>query len=178
LKHLHEFQTYIRETTYQQKKDDDSDGFIDPTAYDLTVSESGYYYIKVTGVYPTSENYKIFVGNPAYELDSYKYSSDSFTLNSSQTYTDTVDLTNISGIPDNAIVYRMEFSYVTEMGSILIKNENSPSISADTYTWKAAIPPSYNYMLDSTWYVTYKNGTRTKTYTPRIKICYVYPVLP
>ncbi|WP_446896970.1 hypothetical protein ACSVC9_08005 [Clostridium sp. LBM24168] len=162
--------------------------YFGPTPYRINIPTAGYYYIKVHSDL-IGGDYRFYIGGPDYSVDNYTYNAASAltltpTINSAQA---SYDLTNVSSIPDDAIVYNLALggtrtNHATdEERSIKIAGDSSWILTPD-YTFTTDVPVLNNKLLKNVW--TFKLDGNVSKYTgtykllPEITFHYVYPVLP
>ena len=158
------------------------------TPYYVNIPTTGYYYIKVSSTL-NGGDYRFYIGGPDYALNSYIYTAPSAltltpTISSVQA---TYDLSNITTIPNNAIVYHVALygtktnSASNQYRSIKISGDSS-WISTPTYTYVTDVPVVNNKILKNPWVFkldgTVSVSTRYFNLIPQITFSYIYPVFP
>ncbi len=157
-------------------------------------TEGDYYVVVLNNRIGSSGEYLFTIGSPNYTVSSYEYTSPrTLTLTPTiKTIQDQYDLTNVTSVPKDAIVYQLDIngtkvnSAISESRSIKLKG--SPIwTSTSTYTWmtnfSVSSPPStINKLLRSSWEVkidgTVTNVSKPYSLTPKIRFSYVFPILP
>lgn len=165
-----------------------SSAYFGATPFYVNIPTAGYYYVKVSSTLLTGE-YRFYIGGPDYALNSYTYNATSpVTLTPTiKTVQATYDLSNITSIPSNAIVYYVSLqgtkvnSATNQYRSIKIEGDSS-WISTSSYTYVANVPVISNKTLRNRWTFKLDGTVSTSTgyfnLTPQIKFSYIYPVLP
>lgn len=151
------------------------------TPYRLTIPESGYYYVKITGMTSTSSSYLFTIGGPTYDLGKIEVSSQegSITMRSgSRTETANFRLANNNTIPRDAIVYliRMDGLTTTSAKGVSVSNNQGNTISLQQYVWQKNGLATLNMEARDNWRATFTYHKNT-TFTPTLVIRYVYPVI-
>lgn len=146
------------------------------TAYPLTVTTAGYYYVKVkANSSTTTSSYTLLVGGPTYTVASCKVNMSSITMDRTDTIYP-IDLNTVSGIPDGAVAYLVSLSSVgtNSVSDISVKNQNS-TINLTKYSWQKDGLASLNLPVKSRWDITFKYY-KNATFTPKFNIYYAYPM--
>nr|WP_155959625.1 hypothetical protein [[Eubacterium] cellulosolvens] len=147
------------------------------SAQSFTVTTSGTYYVKLTGILTSSSSYTLAVGGPTYLVDDYYYYFGSIYMNGSN-YVTPLYTVNETSIPNGAIVYRII------MGGITSTNVNGVDILNITGVYSCSLSgynPSTNVSIYSNvpakadWRFTFKYKKNITIY-PSVTIKYVYPV--
>lgn len=163
--------------------------------YYVNIPSDGDYYVKVFNNQVGSPgDYLFTIGSPNYTVSSYEYTSPrTLTLTPTiKTAQDSYDFTNISSVPQKAMVYQVTFngtkvnSATSESRSLKL-NASSIWTTTSSYTWIAnfsvARPPStVNKYFHDKWDVkiggTVTDASKPYSLTPKVKFSYVFPVLP
>ncbi|MFL0198245.1 hypothetical protein ACJDU8_22170 [Clostridium sp. WILCCON 0269] len=173
----------IKAISYQKDS-----SIIGPTPYYIDIPTSGYYYVKVSSPL-NGGGYRFYIGGPDYTLGNYTYTASSAvtltpTVNSVQA---TYNLSNISSIPNNAIVYYVSIQgtqtniATNQYRSLKIAGDSS-WITTSMYTYVADVPVASNKILKNQWVFKLDGKVSTSTgyfkLIPQITFDYIYPVLP
>ncbi|WP_312651511.1 hypothetical protein [Aminipila sp.] len=150
------------------------------TPYKLTVPESGYYYVKITGMTSSTSSYLFAIGGPTYDLGKIEVSSQegSITMRSGRTQTANFNITNNNNLPERAIVYfiRMDGLKTTSAKNVSVSNSQGNSISLQQYVWQKNGLATLNMEARDNWRATFTYHKDT-TFTPTLVLRYVYPVI-
>ncbi|APQ96854.1 hypothetical protein [Clostridium botulinum] len=158
------------------------------SAYKVAIPKTGIYYIKVTSPLRSGE-YRFSIGGPNYKLGDYTYKAKNpctLTPNKKSVQV-TYDLSNVSSIPDEAIVRyisisgRKENRATSEYRSIKLESDRNWTPTA-MYNYYADIPVISNKILKNRWMFKLDGNvskyTEYYSLTPEITFKYIYPVLP
>lgn len=121
------------------------------------------------------------IGNPQYTLGSYTHNFGSITLASKATWEDTVNLTNVSDIPDRAIGYEISIGGCNTSVSSkrYFFNEFYDQWVATKTTYSYSLPVTDNSLLDQEWGARIiSSSSSASTFSPTMTIRYVAPDLP
>jgi hypothetical protein len=173
----------IKTISYQKNS-----SYFGTTPYYVSIPTTGYYYVKVYSAV-NGGDYRFYIGGPDYALGSYTYNASNAvnltpTIKSAQA---TYDLSNISSIPNNAIVYSFSIqgtktnNATNQYRSLKIAGDSS-FINTSMYSYVANIPVISNKILKNQWIFKLDGNVSTSTgyfkLIPQITFSYVYPVLP
>ncbi|MCH5248283.1 MAG: hypothetical protein J1E98_00045 [Lachnospiraceae bacterium] len=155
----------------------------DTNVYSVPVPESGLYYLRVYhDTTSISSTYYFTIGNPQYTLGSYTHTFRSTTLAAKGTWDDTVDLSEISSIPENAIGYEISIGGCTSSVSSerYFYNKHYGHWVATKSTFSYSLPVSETASsLDQEWGAKIvSTSSSSKTFSPTMTIRYVAPDLP
>lgn len=153
-----------------------------PKAYRFTVPTFGYYYVEITGASTISNEYIFMIGSPTYGLESCKIpcTEGSVTFTSSGVKR-TVHFNGnaMSGIPDDAIAYKVKISgsgISTGISSARVENGNRGlSFTLKSITWDQDSLVSMELPVESMWTADLESK-KAVTLTPTLIVYYVYPV--
>ncbi len=150
------------------------------TAYELDITTSGYYYVCINGLSNSSTSYLFLIGSPTYEFANCNIpcvEGSISMISGGGEQTGHFDGTSLS-IPSDAIAYSVIMNGVSSSAVSYIQlqnNSNMSSISLNAYSWDKSGIVSYNMPVSSMWTATFGYKT-VKTFTPVLKVYYVYPV--
>lgn len=150
-----------------------------PTGYHFTAPVTGYYFVEISGITSSPSNYIIGVGTPTYVVSSCDVKLRTVNMMNGRDGESEFNLSGDSRLPDDAVVYSMFMSGVRSsvVRSINVENvQNNKNIFLTTYSWDRTGLASLNMPLKSDWVLTYRNNS-SGSFSPTIKLCYVYPVL-
>lgn len=147
--------------------------------FEIDSTGQSIYYIKLHQTSTASQSYKFTFGKPKYKYDSYTHRFTTTTLAAKGTWQDTVDLSAIHSIPEDAIGYEIFIGGCTSSVS------SKRYFSNQLYTsWVATSPYEYTYKLPVTdasriaqsWRAKLiSTSTARNTITPIMTIRYVTP---
>lgn len=151
-----------------------------PVAKKIDVPSSGYYYIRIQGQNAISNSYLFAIGNPTFSSSScvIKCEEESVTMDE-KIVTANFNGSQLEDVPDSAIAYTimMDGLKSTSVDSINILNKKSnKSCSLQRYTWQKTGLVSLNMNVRSDWVATFTKY-KTVTFSPSLKVYYVYPVI-
>lgn len=153
----------------------------DFAVYRFETPEFGYYYVEILGTGTNSTWYNFMIGSPTYELEIGYLSCEegSITMTSDGgARTAHFDGSSMPDLPADAIVSDVKMTGVssTAVSSIRLENrKRGISFNLTNLTWFGDKLISMNLPLDSMWIAQF-GYKKAITFTPVLRISYVYPV--
>jgi hypothetical protein len=152
-----------------------------PTAYEVTIPSTGYYYVKIVGIYSTSKEYSLAVGGVTYFAGNCQIPCREGTVamrTKGETRTVHFDGRLLETLPDDAIATSVQLSGVktADIKYANLRNEtNRLGVTLRMYSWYAGSLAVMNMPVESEWTLSMDYNRRT-SFTPILGITYVYPV--
>lgn len=150
------------------------------TGYEFHVPSAGYYYVKVLGCSSSSTHYEFTIGNPTYAVSSCEIPCVEGSI--SMTSSTRIKPAHFDGesitVPKDAIAYDVILKGLkaTSVKSARLKNNKSGrSVELVKYSWRQSNLESMNMKVESMWTVDMEYE-KAASFTPTLKIYYVYPV--
>jgi len=150
------------------------------TGYEFYVPSAGYYYVKVLGCTSSSTKYDFTIGNPTYDMSSCEISCIEGSI--SMTSSTRIKSAHFDGenliVSKDAIAYEVSLKGLnsTSVKSARLKNnKNGRSVELLKYSWRKSDLESMNMLVESMWTVDLEYE-KAASFTPTLKIYYVYPV--
>lgn len=138
---------------------------------------TGTYYVKVySSTWNGKLNYRMSIGEPICEIESYTYKFGTITLGpSNSNWSGSADLSK-EKLPVNAIVRKVSLLGVgpSAYKSMAYRNEfiSWRNITLSGYS----TPCTQEYKLTQTWQIKYVGNNRDKKVTPSLTLYYTYPL--
>lgn len=149
---------------------------------EVNVPTDGVYYLRVHHtVVSRDATYTFTIGNPRYYTDVYTYTFNAITLQPRATWSDTINLGTISGIPEKAIGYEVSVGGCTTSVSSkrYFYNDFFNNWVSTKSTYNYSLPVTDSSRLDQTWGAKIiSTSSSSKTFSPNLTIRYIAPYLP
>lgn len=156
-------------------------GLKSENVFKLSINTAGYYYVRIYHDQEVNASYDFTIGNPRYYLSSFTKKFGTQTLPAKGEWTALLELSNNNNIPKDAVGYKISVQGCTSSisSSRYFYNEFYKEWVQTRTGYTYNLPVTDSSRLDQNWKVKYVSAqARQKSFSPEVKIYYVYPELP